>query len=98
STPASRRPPYARAAATPSAMMMTRIKGDQDCASVAAASVVAKVHRDELMIRAHDDAPVYAWNSNKGYASSEHYAAIDEHGPHALHRVTWLRTPALVQF
>ncbi len=74
----------------------TRIKADRDCASVAAASVLAKVHRDRMMIAAHETAPVYNWASNKGYASSAHYAAIDEHGPSDLHRLTWLRTPSLL--
>jgi ribonuclease HII len=74
----------------------TRIKADRDCASVAAASVLAKVHRDRMMIAAHDSTPVYNWASNKGYASSAHYAAIDEHGPSDLHRLTWLRTPSLL--
>ncbi|PJJ71772.1 RNase HII [Diaminobutyricimonas aerilata] len=72
-----------------------RVKADRDCASVAAASVVAKVHRDRFMIEAHDDAPAYGWSGNKGYASTAHYAAIDTHGPHGLHRVTWLRQPSL---
>lgn len=74
----------------------TRIKADRDCASVAAASILAKVHRDRMMIAAHDTTPVYNWASNKGYASSAHYAAIDQHGPSALHRLTWLRTPSLL--
>ena len=72
------------------ARVSTRIKADRDCASVAAASVIAKVHRDGGMRRAHDDQPVYAWNENKGYSTPAHFAAIDEHGPSALHRHTWL--------
>ena len=68
----------------------TRIKADRDCASVAAASVIAKVHRDGGMRRAHDDLPLYAWNENKGYSSPAHFAALDEHGPSGLHRTTWL--------
>jgi ribonuclease HII len=68
----------------------TRIKADRDCASVAAASVIAKVHRDGGMRRAHEQLPVYAWNENKGYSTPAHFAAIDEHGPSALHRTTWL--------
>lgn len=76
----------------PQVTVTTRIKADRDCALVAAASVLAKVHRDRTMIAAHDDAPEYLWSSNKGYASTEHYAAIDRLGPHPLHRVTWLRT------
>jgi len=68
----------------------TRIKADRDCASVAAASVIAKVHRDRGMRRAHDDLPLYAWNENKGYSSRGHFAALEEHGPSDLHRHTWL--------
>ncbi len=88
---------YLNAALPRRMTVRTRVKADRDCASVAAASVVAKVHRDRMMIRAHESAPVYAWSSNKGYASAGHYAAIDVHGPHELHRVTWLRQPALVE-
>jgi len=73
----------------------TRIKADRDCASVAAASVVAKVHRDRLMIEADDRFPGYGWRGNKGYGSSHHYAAIAELGPSELHRHTWLHQPEL---
>jgi ribonuclease HII len=68
----------------------TRIKADRDCASVAAASVIAKVHRDRGMRRAHEVTPLYAWDENKGYSTPAHFAAIDEHGPSDLHRTTWL--------
>jgi ribonuclease HII len=68
----------------------TRIKADRDCASVAAASVVAKVHRDRLMINYDAQYPGYGWTGNKGYGSSEHFAAIERQGPSALHRKTWL--------
>ena len=57
---------------------------------MAAASVIAKVHRDGVMRRAHVDTPLYTWDENKGYSSREHFAAIDEHGASALHRKTWL--------
>lgn len=70
--------------------VVTRVKADRDCAAVSAASVVAKVHRDSLMIDRHDAHPVYGWRSNKGYASRSHYAAIDAHGPCDWHRRTWL--------
>jgi ribonuclease HII len=70
----------------------TRVKADRDCASVAAASVVAKVHRDRLMIGYDAEYPGYGWSGNKGYGSSEHYAAIDSLGPSALHRKTWLHS------
>ena len=76
----------------------TRVKADRDCASVAAASVVAKVHRDRLMIGYDAEYPGYGWSGNKGYGSSEHYAAIDRQGASALHRKTWLhdRQPVLL--
>lgn len=67
-----------------------RVKADRDCASVAAASVIAKVHRDRLMIEADGSYPGYGWRGNKGYASSEHMTAIETLGPSDLHRHTWL--------
>ena len=72
------------------ARVTTRIKADRDCASVAAASVIAKVHRDRGMRVSHEDFPVYGWDENKGYSSRGHFAALAEHGPSALHRHTWL--------
>jgi ribonuclease HII len=77
----------------------TRIKADRDCASVAAASVVAKVHRDRLMIEADARYPGYGWVGNKGYGSADHYAALDRLGPSELHRRTWLheRSTRLVE-
>ena len=79
--------------------VQTRIKADRDCASVAAASVVAKVHRDRLMIEADARYPGYGWAGNKGYGSADHYAAIDQLGPSDLHRKTWLhsRQPELIE-
>ncbi len=70
--------------------VQTRVKADRDCASVAAASVIAKVHRDRLMIDADSDAPGYGWPSNKGYGSTGHYAALAELGPSRWHRLSWL--------
>jgi ribonuclease HII len=70
--------------------VVTRIKADRDCATVSAASVLAKVHRDGLMIERHERHPMYGWRSNKGYASRDHYNAIREHGPCDWHRTTWL--------
>jgi ribonuclease HII len=99
-TPAlDRTDPVARgAAAIPPGLrptVTTRVKADRDCAVVAAASVLAKVHRDRVMIAADATHPGYGWTGNKGYASSEHYAAIDRLGPTPLHRLSWLRTPSL---
>lgn len=65
------------------------IKADRDCASVSVASVIAKVARDDLMTRLHDEHPVYRWERNKGYASAEHRAAIREAGLSPLHRASW---------
>ena len=67
-----------------------RVKADRDCASVAAASVIAKVHRDRIMIEADAQYPGYGWSGNKGYGSSEHFAAIAALGATVMHRHTWL--------
>lgn len=75
----------------------TVIKGDRDCGSVAAASLIAKVARDEVMREAHERHPVYGWDRNKGYASAAHREAIREHGLSPLHRASWAiaEAPAL---
>ncbi|MFD5225343.1 ribonuclease HII [Microbacterium sp. NPDC058342] len=65
------------------------IKADRDCASVSAASVIAKVARDALMGEVHEEHPAYQWDRNKGYASLEHRAAIRERGLSPLHRASW---------
>ncbi|MGO4691865.1 ribonuclease HII [Glaciibacter sp. 2TAF33] len=74
--------------------VVTRIKADRDCGSVAAASVIAKVHRDRLMIQAHANEPYYGWAANKGYGSADHMIAIVERGPSELHRKSWLKLSA----
>ncbi|UYN84782.1 MAG: ribonuclease HII [Microcella sp.] len=76
--------------------IVTRVKADRDCASVAAASVVAKRHRDALMVADHDQWPAYGWSGNKGYGSAAHLAAVAEHGPSPRHRITWLRQPSML--
>ena len=70
------------------------VKADRDCASAAAASVIAKVARDTLMVELHQESPVYAWERNKGYGSAVHRDAIREHGASAHHRHTWLASEA----
>lgn len=65
------------------------IKADRDCASAAAASVIAKVARDALMTDLHGELPAYNWARNKGYASPDHRDAIREHGISAHHRASW---------
>lgn len=66
-----------------------QVKADRDCASAAAASVVAKVARDAHMVRLHDEHPAYEWARNKGYASAAHRAAIRLHGLSPHHRSSW---------
>ncbi len=67
----------------------TLIKGDRICLSIAAASIVAKVTRDDIMLRLHERYGAYAWNRNKGYGTEKHLAALREHGPTPLHRYTF---------
>lgn len=71
--------------------VIVRPKADRDCGAVAAASVISKVHRDQLMIDADTHYPPYGWARNKGYGAAAHLAAIETHGPTPLHRHTWLR-------
>jgi len=66
-----------------------KIKADASCASVSAASVLAKVARDELMREAALIHPDFGWEGNVGYGSSEHMAAIARLGPTDLHRKSW---------
>jgi len=65
------------------------IKADRDCASAAAASVIAKVARDSLMTDLHEQLPAYHWSRNKGYASPDHREAIREYGISTHHRASW---------
>jgi len=64
----------------------TLIGGDGRSVSIAAASIIAKVTRDRLMVALHDDHPGYNWRSNKGYGTPEHYAGLKAHGVTAHHR------------
>jgi ribonuclease HII len=66
------------------------VAADRKVPAVSAASIIAKVHRDALMRRMHEEAPYYNWASNKGYGAREHRTAIREHGPHAAHRRVFL--------
>jgi len=65
------------------------VDGDAKCASVAAASVLAKVVRDRLMRRESDHFPAYAFERNKGYPSPIHQTALRGYGPSAIHRRSW---------
>jgi ribonuclease HII len=71
------------------AQVELKVKADLTCASVAAASVIAKVARDGLMVELGEFYPPYKWGSNKGYACPEHRAALVELGPCDEHRRSW---------
>lgn len=62
------------------------VKGDATYLSIAAASILAKTHRDEEMERLDKEWPVYGWSGNKGYPTAAHYRAIAEHGISPWHR------------
>jgi ribonuclease HII len=62
------------------------VEGDAKCLSIAAASILAKEERDRMMIAAAADYPGYGWETNKGYGSAKHLAALRTHGPTPLHR------------
>lgn len=66
------------------------VHGDALYMSIAAASILAKTHRDELMSQLHREYPCYGWDRNKGYPTAEHYQAIERHGvsPHHRHSFT----------
>ena len=64
----------------------TIIGGDGRSASIAAASIIAKVTRDRMMAALHETFPVYGWLTNKGYSTEEHLEALGRHGPCVHHR------------
>ena len=66
------------------------IHGDMASISIAAASIVAKVTRDRMMIEYAKDFPWYSFERNKGYGTTSHYEGLDAHGPCRLHRKTFL--------
>jgi len=67
----------------------TIVKGDGKYMSIAAASVLAKTHRDEYMRRLHEEYPMYGWNRNMGYPTPEHRKAIGKYGISPYHRKTF---------
>lgn len=69
----------------------TVVKGDSLSANIAAASVLAKVTRDDLMIRQAEQFPVYGFEIHKGYGTKAHYAALEQYGPSPIHRMTFLK-------
>ena len=62
------------------------VKGDATYLSIAAASILAKTHRDELMTRLADEYPAYDWKQNKGYPAPKHIAAVNQYGLTPYHR------------
>ncbi len=76
------------------------VKGDGKMMSIAAASILAKTHRDEFMKRIHEEYPQYAWNINKGYPTKAHRAAIEQYGTTPYHRLSFRlidRLPSLFE-
>lgn len=71
----------------------TFVKGDGRFANIAAASVLAKTERDLFMARAALEYPQYGWDVNKGYPTAAHRAAIAQHGPSPLHRLSFRLLP-----
>jgi len=69
------------------------IKGDSKFISIAAASILAKTHRDEYMDRIHEEFPMYNWKKNKGYPTKEHREAIVKYGPCKYHRMSFRLLP-----
>ena len=68
------------------------IKGDAKVLAIAAASIVAKVTRDRMMVEYAEQYPGYAFEKNKGYGTAAHYAGIRAQGPCPIHRMTFLKT------
>ena len=69
----------------------TGVKGDSLSANIAAASVLAKVTRDDLMVEMAQEFPGYGFEVHKGYGTKAHYEALREKGPCAIHRMTFLK-------
>jgi ribonuclease HII len=67
----------------------TIVRGDQVSASIAAASIVAKVYRDAIMRSYHAVYPAYRFDANKGYGTRDHFQALRRHGTSPLHRLTF---------
>ena len=67
------------------------IKGDANCADIAAASILAKVSRDRVMLELAKQYPAYHFEQHKGYGTPLHYAALREYGPSPVHRPSFLR-------
>ncbi len=70
---------------------MSIVKGDEKSISIAAASILAKVYRDDLLIQLAKDYPCYDFENNKGYGTKKHLQALNEFGPiKGVHRISWI--------
>ena len=69
----------------------TVVKGDSLSLNIAAASVLAKVTRDDLMVQMAEEYPEYGFDIHKGYGTKAHYTALTDHGPSPIHRKTFLK-------
>jgi len=74
------------------------VKGDGKYLSIAAASILAKTHRDEYMAEIHKEFPEYLWIENKGYPTKKHRRAIHDYGPCKYHRRSFRLLPNPIQF
>ncbi len=72
------------------------IKGDDKSLSIAAASIIAKVTRDTIMAKLHQEYPQFGWLKNAGYGTADHIAALNQHGPTPLHRKSFKPIRALL--
>ena len=75
----------------------TIVKGDAKIMSIAAASILAKTHRDEIMEKFHQEYPVYDWQKNKGYPTVKHRAAIQQFGDTKYHRKSFKLLPSQLE-
>lgn len=73
------------------------VKGDSRFASIAAASILAKTHRDAYMLRLHQEYPQYQWQQNKGYGTASHREAISRYGLCKYHRKSFNILPAQME-
>lgn len=71
--------------------VQTVVKGDSRSASIAAASILAKVSRDDWMLQMAQEYPQYDFEVHKGYGTKRHYEALRQHGPSPIHRATFLK-------
>ena len=89
---------------TLSVPVKTIIKGDLTVKAISAASIIAKVARDQSMIELHDIYPEYGFNKHKGYLTKSHFEALSKYGPCPAHRITFApikklnETPGLFEF